>query len=238
MYLTPTMFRAVPGANHRARDSHRATRRPVNGFGDPTSSRSRARHDAVAADQEKAAGHRIEPCPTEADTRTSAAKITKPAVTRSGSALCGLIGFHQHLGLGMSVLSGVVWLIGSDHASFLARRRYGPRVDAYLSRRQSKTQHLQRAISLFQARIVLPRHLARASYRLFAVVNTIGAVGWGAYFVWIGYRVASILHGKRAAWIELILIAITTLAIVGIDRAQRHRSSRAQHEEHAAFTTT
>jgi membrane protein DedA with SNARE-associated domain len=166
---------------------------------------------------------------------TPTAPVAKAAFTRSGSALCGLVGFHQHLGLGLSVLNGVGWLIGSEHASFLARRRYGPRVGAYLSRRQPTSRLLQRAISLLQARTVLPRGSARVPYRVFAVVNTIGALGWGAYFVWTGYFLAAILHSRRPAWIELILVVISAGAIVGIDHIRRHRSSASALERPAYY---
>jgi hypothetical protein len=225
MYLTPTVFLEIRRAHRRTLDSPLAAPALINGFGRLTPPSSRVHYDAVATDQETA-GRRVRPNPTKADTRTPPAKITKPAVTRSGSALCGLIGFHQHLGLGMSVLSGVGWLVGSDHASFLARRRYGPRVSAYLSRRQPTSRIRQRAIALLQIRIVLPPRVATASYHAFARVNTIGAAGWGAYFVGTGYLIAWIWKSKRPAWIELVILAAATISVVGSDHALRRRTAQ------------
>jgi hypothetical protein len=161
--------------------------------------------------------------PPHADLGGSAPRVAKSGITRGGSALCGVFGFQQHLGLGSALLGGLGWLIAADHAGFLLRRRYGPRIQARLRRWQTNRRLPTRLSALLHARVVLPDHLARTPYRVFALVNTIAALVWGAAFVGTGYVVARSWHGGRANWTDLALLLTTTAAILGIDLALRRR---------------
>ena len=48
--------------------------------------------------------------------------FTKHAVSRSGAAVCGVIGFHHHVGVWPALLGAVGWLIAFDHVGYLLRR--------------------------------------------------------------------------------------------------------------------
>jgi hypothetical protein len=108
-----------------------------------------------------AVGERTASTPRAAELDGSAPRVTKSGVTRGRSALCGVFGFQQHLGLGSALLGGLGWLIASDHAAFLLRRRYGPRIQAHLRRWQANRRLPTRLIALLHARVVLPDHLAK-----------------------------------------------------------------------------
>jgi membrane protein DedA with SNARE-associated domain len=79
---------------------------------------------------------------------------------------------------------------------------------------------------MLHARAVLSDRLARTPYRVFALINTIGAVGWGAAFVWTGYVLARSWHGGKPNWSDIALLLTTTAAILGIDLGLRHRAHR------------
>jgi hypothetical protein len=170
-----------------------------------------------------AVGERTASTPPPAELGRSAPRVAKSGITRGGSALCGVFGFQQHLGLGSALLGGLGWLIAADHAGFLLRRRYGPRIQARLRRWQANRRLPTRLIALLHARLVLPDHLARTPYRVFALINTIGALAWGAPFVWTGYVLARSWHGCRHNWTDLALLLPATAAALGIDLALRRR---------------
>jgi hypothetical protein len=159
--------------------------------------------------------------PPSCDLGGSAPRVAKSGITRSGSALCGVLGFQQHLGLGSAVLGGLGWLIASDHAGFLLRRRYGPRIQAHVRRWQSKSRLPTRLIAPLHARVALPGHLAKTPYRVFALINTIGAVVWGAAFVSAGYVLARLWHSGRPDWTDLAVLL--TVAAVSLDLVLRRR---------------
>lgn len=152
--------------------------------------------------------------------------VAKPGLARCGSAACGVFGFDQHLGLGLALLGGVGWLIGSDHVSFLLRRRYGARVGTCLTRWHRRGRLHARAVSLLQSRVVLPNHLADTPYRLFALINLAGAAGWGMAFVWTGYLLARSWHDGQLPWGGLAVLLATVGAIMWIDRRRQRRRVR------------
>jgi hypothetical protein len=166
--------------------------------------------------------------PPSAGLGGSAPRVAKSGIARSGSALCGVIGFQQHLGLGSAVVGGLGWLIASDHAGFLLRRRYGPRIQARVRRWQSKSRLPTRLIAPLHARVVLRGHLAKTPYRVFAVINTIGAVVWGAAFVSAGYVGAGLSHSGRPNWTGLAVLLTAAAAILGIDLVLRRRTHRSR----------
>ena len=163
---------------------------------------------------------------SSAQQRTQGAnrRVAKPGFTRCGSATCGVIGFQQHLGLGVAVLGGVGWLIGSDHASFLLRRRCGAWAGGLLARLRSPGRVRARLVCLLRSVVLLPSHLAATPYGVFARINLIGAAGWGIAFVWTGYLFARSWHNSQTPWSGLAMLLTTAGAIMCIDHAQRRRA--------------
>ncbi len=144
-----------------------------------------------------------------------ARRVAKRGVTRIGSALCGVFGFQQHLGLWTALFGGVGWLVVSDQAGFLLRRRYGTRLRARLSRWKSRGRLRPRLAASLQVMVALPEHLGATPYRVFALINTVGAVAWGALFVGIGYFLACLWDGGRPnrTGPALLLISISASLI-------------------------
>jgi hypothetical protein len=94
---------------------------------------------------------------------TANSRVPKRGFTRGGNTVCGVLGFQQHLGLWPALLGGVGWLVASDHAGYLLRRRYGAQMRARLSRWQPKgPAHRQLLASLD----MLAGHPRRASFTL------------------------------------------------------------------------
>jgi membrane protein DedA with SNARE-associated domain len=153
-------------------------------------------------------------------------RVAKPGFTRCGSAVCGVLGFEQHLGLAMALAGGVGWLIGSDHVSFLLRRRYGAWAGAHLKRRQPNGRVDARVVSLLRGLVVLPRHLATTPYRVFALINLVSATGWGIAFVWTGYLLAHSWNNGQPRWNALAALLTTVAAIIWIDHIQRRGAYR------------
>ncbi len=181
--------------------------------------------------QRAAVPERTASLPPSADLGGSAPWVAKSGLTRSGSTLCGVVGFQQHLGLGSALLGGLGWLIASDHAGFLLRRRYGPRIQLHLRRWQPTRRLPTWLIGMLHVRAVLSGRLASTPYRVFALINTIGAVGWGAAFVWTGYVLARSWHGGQPTWSDIALL-LTTTAALGIDLGLRHRAHRSRPTHH------
>jgi membrane protein DedA with SNARE-associated domain len=110
-----------------------------------------------------------------------------------------VLGFEQHLGVWPALLGGIGWLIVSDQAGYLLRRRYGARLWARLSRWQPPGRVNRCLRASFRSVVGQPsRHTA--SYRRFVVINTVGAVAWGAAFVGAGYLLAARWHSGRTEW--------------------------------------
>ncbi len=65
--------------------------------------------------------------------------FTKHAVSRSGAAVYGVIGFHHHVGVWPALLGAVGWLIAFDHVGYLLRRRYSDRAQAVFFSYQART---------------------------------------------------------------------------------------------------
>ncbi|MDT5161807.1 MAG: hypothetical protein QOC90_2117 [Mycobacterium sp.] len=186
-----------------------------------------ARNVVTAISVAPRSGSELSPSPKAKPGRTQPA-VAKSGITRSGSALCGVIGFQQHLGLGSAVVGGLGWLIASDHAGFLLRRRYGPGIQARVRRWQSKSRLPTSLIAPLHARVVLRGHLAKTPYRVFAVINTIGAVVWGAAFVSAGYVGAGLSHSGRPNWTDLVVVLTAAPVILGIDVVLRRRAHRSR----------
>jgi hypothetical protein len=209
--------KAKPGRTQPASSRHSATPACSNPSVPPPATAQRA-----------ALAERTASPPPSADHGGSAPRVAKSGITRSGSALCGVVGFQQHLGLGSAALGGLGWLIASDHAGFLLRRRYGPGIQARVRRWQSKSRLPTRLIAPLHARIALPGHLAKTPYRVFALINTLGAVVWGAAFVSAGYVLARLWHSGRPNWTDLVVVLTAAPVILGIDVVLRRRAHRSR----------
>lgn len=136
-------------------------------------------------------------------------------VPRIGSAVCGVLGFEQQLGLGLALLGGVGGLIGSDHVGYVLRRRYADRARARLTRWQPKRRVHRWLIALLHLLVGDPRRLS-ASYRAFAVTNTVSAVVWGGAFVGVGYVLAARWHTGGTSWASPALAVAATGVLLGL----------------------
>jgi hypothetical protein len=134
-----------------------------------------------------------------------------------------VLGFEQHLGVWPALLGGIGWLIASDQAGYLVRRRYGTRVWAWLSRRQPNGRACRWLLACSR-KVVGEPHRHTASYRIFVVINTVGAVVWGAAFVGAGYLMAVRWHSGQTQWTSPAPILALTGVILGIAlTAHQHR---------------
>lgn len=137
-------------------------------------------------------------------------RVANRGFTRGGSALCGVLGFEQHLGLWPALLGGVGWLIASDHAGYLLRRRYAERMRARLSRWHPKDRAHGRLIASLHVLVGDPRRVGAVSYPLFALINAASALVWGSAFVGAGYFLAARWHSGRTNWTSLALVLAAT----------------------------
>jgi hypothetical protein len=144
-----------------------------------------------------------------------------------------VLGFQQHVGLWLSLLGGVGWLVASDHAGYLLRRRYGAHLRVRLSRWQAKGSVLQRPLVLTLHMLSGDaRRVAAASYPVFALVNAGSALLWGSTFVGVGYLLAGLWHSGRTNWPSLVLVLASTVASLTLALSERHRRhARAKREK-------
>jgi hypothetical protein len=125
--------------------------------------------------------------------------FAKHGVSRSGTTVCGVIGFEQHMGVWPALLGAIGWLIAFDHIGYLLRRRYGDIARAWLSRGRSKGWARCRPMNYLCKWLGDPGW-AGASYRTFLQNNTASAVVWGAAFVGVGYLLTARWHGGQTDW--------------------------------------
>ena len=142
-----------------------------------------------------------------------AARVAKRGFSRAGSALCGVRGFEQHLGLWPALLGGVGWLLASDHAGYLLRRCYAARIRARLAPWPTKGPTRRRLIAALHALIGDPRRDRADSYPVFALVNAASALIWGSAFVGAGYSLAARSHGGETN-LTSVALTLTATAVI------------------------
>jgi hypothetical protein len=180
---------------------------------------------ATAAGVRQASVTRTWPTGTQRASGPSTAdfRVSKRGFTRGGSTLCGVLGFQQHLGLWAALLGGVGWLIASDHAGYLLRRRYGPRMRARLSRWQPKGPAHNQLLASLHMLAGDSRRVAATSYPVFALLNAGNASLWGSTFVGGGYILAALWSSGRTSWSSVALVLASSAAILTVALTARHR---------------
>jgi hypothetical protein len=154
--------------------------------------------------------------PMTTGAKRTTSRITPPGVRRSGSALCGILGFQQHLSLWLPMLGGIGWIIASDNAGYLLRRRFGARLAKLRSEWQPRTSLRRRVRTSLHAMTGDPRAGSAVSYRMFALVNGAHAVVWGSAFVGMGYLFMACWDSAPPDWTRraasLTAVAVTLSA--------------------------
>jgi membrane protein DedA with SNARE-associated domain len=141
--------------------------------------------------------------------------FAKHALSRSGAAVCGVIGFHQHMGIWPALLGAIGWLIAFDHIGYLLRRRYSDRVRAWLSRWHPIGWAGSRLVNSVRKWVADPSRM-RASYRTFVVDNTANATVWGSAFVGVGYLLTARWHGGHTNGISQAAALTGAGVILGV----------------------
>ena len=163
---------------------------------------------------------RIQP-PSQPGTRVR--RVGKRGITRSGSALCGVVGFEQHLGLWSALIGGVGWLIALDHGGYFLRRRYGARTKVRLSGWQPTRPGARLLRALLHRLIGDPRAIRTISYPRFAFIHAASALVWGSVFVGVGYVLAARWSGGGFSWTCPWIFVVAAGLIFAIALTTRHR---------------
>lgn len=154
--------------------------------------------------------------------------FTRHAVSRSGAAVCGVIGFHHHVGVWPALLGAVGWLIAFDHVGYLLRRRYSDRAQAWLSQWQPTGWASSRLVNSVREWVADPSRVG-AAYLTFVVNNTASAVVWGAAFAGLGYLLTARWYGAQTDWTRLAAALTGAGMILGIALTvyqHQHRADR------------
>lgn len=152
-----------------------------------------------------------------------ARRVVKRGITRSGSALCGVVGFEQHLGLWSALIGGVDWLIAMDHGGYFLRRRYGARTKVRLSGWQPTRPGARLLRAVLHRLIGDPRAIRAISYARFAFIDAASALVWGSVFVGFGYVLAARWSGGGFNWTSLWVFVVAAGLILAIALTTRHR---------------
>jgi hypothetical protein len=122
-----------------------------------------------------------------------------------------------------TLLGGVGWLVASDHAGYLLRRRYGAQMRARLSRWQPKGPAHKQLLASLHMLAGDSRRVAATSYPVFALLNAGNASVWGSTFVGAGYLLAALWYGGRTSWSSVALVLASSAAILTVALTARHR---------------
>jgi membrane protein DedA with SNARE-associated domain len=151
--------------------------------------------------------------------------FTKHALSRSGAAVCGVIGFHHHLGVWPALMGAIGWLIAFDHVGYLLRRRYSDRAQAWLSQWQPTGRASSRLVNSLHKWVADPSRVA-AAYRTFVVNNTASAVAWGGAFAGVGYLLTARWYRAQTDWTSQAAALTGAGVILGIAlTVYQHRHS-------------